>query len=406
MVSSEALPVFGDAIIVSGKGGALAAFGATALATCLALLLVFGNYSRKERVPGYVAPSAGLVRVVAPRDGVVTRVEVAEGEEVAALQPLLSVSTMRSTAQGADLYAAQAAALREERASVRSRMASERDLAEMERRDARRRIGEHRRQAASARAQRHDATARADLLQRDLDRLETLRHSGYAAPSLLDARLGELLEARQDIAALDREIERLDAAVAGLESELASIPARLALRLDELRAQRLAVERALSEAEAQREITIRAPVAGRVTTLVAHAGLAVSPERALLAILPEDSTMQAELLVPTHAAGFIRPGQEVRLRYDAFPHQKFGMYRGTVRSVSRTVLNPEDQGGPVRLQAPAYRVVASLDAQAVTAYGEAVPLQPGLTLQADVVRERLRLIEWLFDPVRAAVQGL
>jgi membrane fusion protein len=126
----------------------------------------------------------------------------------------------------------------------------------------------------------------------------------------------------------------------------------------------------------------------------------------MLAILPDDSRMQAVLFVPSQAAGFIRTGQEVRLRYDAFPHQRFGVHSGVVESVSRTMLNPGDEVGPLRLQIPAYRVVASLDSESVMAHGESIPLQPDMTLQADVVRERMRIIEWIFDPVRAAVSAL
>jgi membrane fusion protein len=184
------------------------------------------------------------------------------------------------------------------------------------------------------------------------------------------------------------------------------MPLLLNGRLDELRSSLLNVERALAEAEAQQSVVVRAPIAGRVATLLAHAGMSASPERPLLAIIPIASELQAELLLPTHAAGFISEGQEVRLRYDAFPYQKFGLYRGRIMSVSRTVLNPEDQVGPVRLQVPAYRVVASLESQTVMAYGHEVLLQPGLTLRADVLRDRRRIIEWIFDPMIAAAKGI
>jgi len=222
----------------------------------------------------------------------------------------------------------------------------------------------------------------------------------------MDDKQGELLEARQDAATYSYELERILAAIGALEAELEQIPLESGARQDELHARRLEVQRMLTEAEVQREGIIRAPVSGQVTTVLAYPGLSVTPNQTMLAILPEDSGLQAELLVPTHAAGFVQSGQQVRLRYDAFPHQKFGVYAGSVRLVSRTVLNPEDQAGPVRLQTPAYRVIVDLDANSVIAYGEEIPLRPGLTLQADVIRERMRLIEWIFDPVRAALSGL
>jgi membrane fusion protein len=48
---------------------------------------------------------------------------------------------------------------------------------------------------------------------------------------------------------------------------------------------------------------------------------------------------------------------------------------------------------------PLYRITVTLDRQDVTAYGHAQPLSPGMQLEADVLLDRRRLIEWLFEPV-------
>jgi membrane fusion protein len=48
---------------------------------------------------------------------------------------------------------------------------------------------------------------------------------------------------------------------------------------------------------------------------------------------------------------------------------------------------------------PLYRITVSLDRQAVQAYGQAQPLVPGMRLDADVLLDRRRLIEWLFEPL-------
>ena len=60
----------------------------------------------------------------------------------------------------------------------------------------------------------------------------------------------------------------------------------------------------------------------------------------MLKIVPQHATMQAELLAPSSAVGFIHEGERVLLRYSAFPYQKFGEYWGTVVSVSRAALSP------------------------------------------------------------------
>jgi membrane fusion protein len=112
------------------------------------------------------------------------------------------------------------------------------------------------------------------------------------------------------------------------------------------------------------------------------------------------------LFSPSRAIGFVRPGQRVLLRYQAFPYQKFGQYEGTVVYVSRSAISPgelsQQLAGLTSLygaNVPVYRITVSLAHQAVTAYGQPIPLQPGMELEASVVIESRRLIEWVFDPL-------
>jgi membrane fusion protein len=89
--------------------------------------------------------------------------------------------------------------------------------------------------------------------------------------------------------------------------------------------------------------------------------------------------------------------------YQAFPFQKFGVGRGRVLSVSRTVLAPEEVAMPgLNLTEPVFRVRVALERMDIEAYGQSIPLQAGMTLSADIVVERRNLLEWLFDPLYAA----
>jgi membrane fusion protein len=91
------------------------------------------------------------------------------------------------------------------------------------------------------------------------------------------------------------------------------------------------------------------------------------------------------------------------MRYQAFPYQKFGSYSGTVASVSKSAVNPAELPQQLAgLYAPAeslFRINIKLDRQAATTYGEPAPLQAGMQLEADVITDRRRLIEWMFEPL-------
>jgi membrane fusion protein len=146
---------------------------------------------------------------------------------------------------------------------------------------------------------------------------------------------------------------------------------------------------------------LKAPIDGVVSGLIATMGQRVSAGAVMASVVPAGSAMQAVLYVPSTAMGFIKPGQSVRVRYDAFPYQRFGQYVGMVRSVSQTdiPLPSTMQNSPD--QRARFLVKVALDKPYVTAYGQQVALRPGHTLTADIELDRRRLIRWMFDPLFA-----
>jgi Cation efflux system protein CusB domain 1 len=118
--------------------------------------------------------------------------------------------------------------------------------------------------------------------------------------------------------------------------------------------------------------------------------------------------LEAHLYSPGSAVGFLRVGQPVRLRYDAYPHQKFGHHEGVIASISRAAISPKDLPPQLASHAtprsaesaatPTYRVTVKLASQTVAAPGESVPLEAGMLLEADVALEKRRLYAWVFEP--------
>jgi membrane fusion protein len=112
--------------------------------------------------------------------------------------------------------------------------------------------------------------------------------------------------------------------------------------------------------------------------------------------------------VPSRAIGFIEPGSRVVLRYQAFAYQKFGQQYGRVADVSRSALTPTEVNALVGQQPrePVYQVKVTLDSQQVLAYGKPEPVKPGMALDADILMERRRLIEWVFEPLYGMAQRM
>lgn len=122
----------------------------------------------------------------------------------------------------------------------------------------------------------------------------------------------------------------------------------------------------------------------------------------LLSIVPAGAKMQAYLYAPSRAIGFVKPGDKVQMRYQAYPYQKFGQAQGKVTHVAKVALSGNELTGLAQ-QAnggePLYRITVDLSAQTVKAYGRQQALQAGMLLEADILQEQRRLYEWVLEPL-------
>lgn len=136
-----------------------------------------------------------------------------------------------------------------------------------------------------------------------------------------------------------------------------------------------------------------------MSNIVYEQGNFIPPAGPVMAILPDNGPLYAELYVPTRARGFLTTGQPVLLRFHAFPYQKFGTHPARIDEISATVMVSDALPVALALNEPVYRIRASLEAQFIHAYGETVALRPGMLLDAEIVKDRRTLIEWLFEPI-------
>jgi hypothetical protein len=206
-------------------------------------------------------------------------------------------------------------------------------------------------------------------------------------------------------AALETETREVQAALAALRQTSAARAAEqreLERRLTEDTAKaRIRVTALRDELDQTRgaELTMTAPCEGIVLRLAVNAPGAVVQDGELLAELAcAGERLQAEVHVGPGGAGRITPGQVVRLLYDAFPYQRYGIKHGTVRWVSPASVAVKDR--------PVFRVLVDIEEHAVRVKGETRPLMAGMGGRADVVVGRRSLVSYAFEPIRMLRESL
>lgn len=369
--------------------------------TLVVSLLVGGHYTRREQVNGTLVPSSGLLTITPVASGIVTRVPVHEGDVVHAGQPLIEISGEQVSASLGDTDAAVAVQLQIKHDRLQDDLEAQRQLIKLQSQELRSRlvllheqIAQMEQQIALQRQRAKSAMALYDQWVKAgitgvVSKLQVLQQHDIALENLSQLKQlnGQAFQLRQQAAQLQGQLDQLPAAMSGkrnaTEEQIADIAQSLASNA------------------AHRAILLRAPTDGTVTNVLVHPGQAAVAQQSLMTVLPADTKLVAELWVPSGAIGFIRKGSPVMLRYGAYPYQKFGVHVGRVRGVSLSSVPASVVSGVLgqNVSDARYRVEVSLDRQSVLAYGRDEPLRPGMALDADILLDRHRLIEWVLEPL-------
>jgi len=361
--------------------------------------LFFGQYARKETVIGYLTPAAGTAKIFAPRQGTFKEIYVKEGQQVEKDQPLLAVETSQIAANGEDINVSMLAALEAQRNLLTNQIAAEQERMKSERARLTALTGGLMIEISELQAQ-IESQKEAVRVSRDIvSSVTELKAKGLISALEYAQRELAALGQKQKSNSLNQELAARQNQLTETRYSLEQLPTVMAGKIQSLRSELSTTEQRVTEISGRRAYVIRAPDAGRISTLQATVGQFADPRRPQMEIIPNNSALQAELFIPTRGIGFVKPGQEVRILYEAFPPQQFGTYGGRINEISQTILSRSDASGPIELKEPAYRVIVALDRPDIDAYGKRIPLQPGMLLNADIILEKRSLLRWFLGPL-------
>lgn len=152
---------------------------------------------------------------------------------------------------------------------------------------------------------------------------------------------------------------------------------------------------------------LKAPIAGTVQQLViSTVGGVVQPAQALMVIVPDDAQPVVEANIMNRDIGFVREGQQVRVKLEAYPFTDYGVIPGVVETISRDAIDlsqpgtpqRDDKGRPVQ-QGLVYAARIRLLQRSIHVVGRDQIIGPGLAVQAEIVTGKRRIISYLLSPI-------
>ncbi|MGM9428298.1 HlyD family secretion protein [Hydrogenophaga sp. MI9] len=376
---------------------------AAALALAVILFLAFGSHTRRVTVTGQLMPAGGLIRVHTPQAGVVLEKRVADGQVVKKGDILYVLTSDRQGDGARELQADIARQVGARKGSLEQEIERSRKVQDDELANLQRRADTLRGESAAIAAQIEQQKTRLSIAEDTRKRYQSLADQDYIAREELVQKDIDLTEQRSRLRGLERDALGVQRELGQVQQDITATRLRNANQVAQLERDVSATDQQLTEVEARRRVVITAPESGRATLVVSEVGQTVDVNQALLTLVPTTGELQARLYAPSSSIGFVRPGDQVLLRYQAFPYQKFGQQEGTVDTVSTSAVNPSELAGlpatGLAAGEPVFAIQVRLKASTIAANGELRPLQAGMQLDADILQERRKLYEWMLEPL-------
>lgn len=407
-----------------------------ALLALLVFLLVWALLGRLDIVAvaeGRLIPSSYLKIVQASEAGIVKEILVREGDRVRAGQTLMRMDALITEA---DLDAIVTEHTRKRLALARidaeltgqpfrpesnatavvSEVAAQyqanRDALAAALSEERSRLGKAQQELAVARQQKTRLEAVLPHYENQDKAYEKLVKDGFAGTLMGSDKRRERIEKEQELATQGHLIASALASTEQSQKKLRQIEADyLRLLHAERNEARSQIDKLGKELEKQQHrralMELKAPHDGVIKDLATHtAGTVVQPGTILASLVPQEEKRKVEVWVSNEDIGFVRPGQPVKLKFAAYPFQKYGMGHGTVAHVGADAQSEEearDRGLVANGQRPLrYKALVALDTDVLEMEGRQYPLSVGMQTAAEILLGERTVAEYLLSPVQKA----
>lgn len=218
-----------------------------------------------------------------------------------------------------------------------------------------------------------------------------------------------LLETRRARVTADSEVARLAEEINVSQQELAEVRSRRADTFNQLRREALnemgtvraelaEVEEAIQRLQTRVDrLVVRAPHRGLIQDLrVQTVGQVIQPGALLMQVVPDDAPLEAEVRIAPKDVGHVRIGQNVNLRISSYEYTRFGYATGTLKRVSASSMTDPQTNQTY------YRAWVTLTTPYVGDTPGRYMLQPGMSLEADIMTGEKTLLTYLIKPVADA----
>ncbi len=237
-------------------------------------------------------------------------------------------------------------------------------------------------------------------------RYEKLLKVGHSSHDEVNIQKSRYFQQKSLFNELKQELIQLKSTQLSLENEIETRKTEFNNQIIRYEMQKSDLNIRLMEFESVSDIIVNASLDGKIESTSVTVGQIIKENDPLAQILPQNKgNYQLVMWVPNSAISFIKQGDEVNIRYEAFPFEKFGQFKGKITSISTLPASLQElsfyKNLPVNLEQgiPLYKILIELANQNVKYNDTSLYFMSGMKAEATLFLEKRKLYEWIFFPM-------
>lgn len=403
----------GKALLLAGIPAWLVTLLASLFLIALVLSLIFCTFTQRIDVRGEVITLPHSVNVFAPQQGFVVNQHVKVGDIVNKGQPLYELDVSRNTING-NVSAAQIEVINE-------KIANAEDIISKLMRNKSETLTALEKQikttsASLAETNRMLATTQVGLnkMFTNLSSYDKYLKDGLITKDQYNYQHSLYFQQQSAYQSLVTQKMQLESQLTQTNSDKITKAADFDNQISSQHNQINDYKNQLVESNANGNLIIKATTNGKIESLAATKGQMVENGSSLAQIKPTgDIEYYLILWLPNNTIPYVKPGDTINIRYDAFPADKFGQFPGKVISISSVPASRQEMAeytnvnnGTSQQELALYKAIIKIKDKTFSYNGKTLTLSNGLKAQAVVFLEERPLYMWMFTPFYKMTQSV
>ncbi|CAM3558802.1 MULTISPECIES: HlyD family secretion protein [Yersinia] len=396
----------GKALLIKGVSPWIVLTVSVAIILMLVTLLTFGEYTRRINIAGEIITESHAINLFSPQQGFITQSLVSVGQNVKKGQQIYQIDISRVTDSG--------------NVSGKNMASIEKQIIELD--NLIRRVKENKfsiEMNLEKQIEQNSHAYQESLklieaskkgvaeMQRTLDNYQEYQKKGLISKDQLANQRAIFYQQQNAYQSLYRQSMQENTQLTTLLTEKNIRLADFDNQISQYQYQRIELQRQLTLAESSGMLVINAPIDGKIESLSVTPGQMVNLGDSLAQLTPKEKKQYRLVLwIPTSSSPYVKPGDGINIRYDAFPFEKFGQFSGHIISISAVPASSQEmstynnipKGANRNIGTAYYKTLVAMDDQSLLYQGRQLQLSNGLTAQATIFMEKRPLYKWMFSP--------